>query len=394
MSDIRRIYLDHCATTPVHREVIEEMSPYFGGCYGNPSSIHMEGQLAKKALEDARQKVASLIGAEQDEVIFTSGGTEANNLAICGIAAESRGKGNHIITTVIEHHSVLNTCKYLNQRGYDITYLPVDREGLVMPEQVIDAISDKTILVSVMHANNEIGTIEPVTAIGAICREKGIKFHVDAIQTVGKIPVNVDNLNVNLLSLSGHKIYGPKGIGALYLRKGTKIIPVLHGGHQERGLRAGTENIAAIVGLGKASEIDRHLSETGQMQCLRDHLEARILKQLGEVNINGHPQRRLPHILNVSIEGIEAEAIVREMDKNGIAISAGSACTSDSIEISHVIKALGKPRHIAMGSIRFSLGRDTSYEEIIKTADIFMEVVAKQKYYAELESSLKQRRCV
>jgi cysteine desulfurase len=372
------------------------MSPYFGGCYGNPSSIHMEGQLAKKALEDARQKVASLIGAEQDEAIFTSGGTEANNLAICGIAAESRGKGNHIITTVIEHHSVLNTCKYLNQRGYDITYLPVDREGLVMPEQVIDAISDKTILVSVMHANNEIGTIEPVAEIGAICKETGIVFHVDAIQTVGKIPVNVDNLNVDLLSLSGHKIYGPKGIGALYLRKGTKIIPFMHGGHQERGLRPGTENIAAIVGLGKASEIAHreHLSQTRQMKCLRDHLEAQILKKLGEVDINGHPQMRLPHILNVSIEGIEAEAVVREMDKNGIAISAGSACTSDSIEISHVIKALGKPRHIAMGSIRFSLGRDTSYEEIIKTADIFMEVVAKQKYYAELESSLKQRRCV
>jgi len=396
MDEIKYIYLDHSATTPVHPEVMEAMLPFFRESYGNPSSIHAAGRKAREALAEAREKVATLIGASPEEIIFTSGGTEADNLAVRGIAYAREHKGNHIITTAVEHHAVLNTCTYLEGKGFEVTYLSVDRDGLIDPDDVARAITERTVLVSVMHGNNEIGTIEPIAEIATVLRDRDVIFHTDAVQTVGKIPVDVNVLGVDLMTLSGHKIYGPKGIGALYLRKGTKIVPTLYGGHQERGLRHGTENVAAVVGFGKACEVAARedVSQMETLKGLRDHLATRVTGESEDVYRNGHQVRRLPHILNVSFEGIEAESIVRELDKKGIAISAGSACTSDSVEISHVITALAIPRHIAKGSVRFSLGRDTTVEDIDYTADMVAEVVAKLRGIAELEASLGRRGCV
>lgn len=396
MDEQTNIYLDHCATTPIHPEVMEAMLPYFIDFYGNPSSIHSFGRKAKEGLTVAREQVAELIGADPSEIVFTSGGTEADNLAIQGISFSSENKGNHIITSSIEHHAVLNTCRYLEERGFTVTYLPVDGEGLVDPDDVVYAISDRTILISIMHANNEIGTIEPVAEVAAIAKERGIVFHTDAVQTIGKIPVNVDLLNVDLLSLSGHKIYGPKGVGALYIRKGCVLFPILYGGKQEGGIRHGTENVPAIVGFGKACELAR-CDLTFQMKYLknmRDHLQKSIIDEIPDTHINGSQKKRLPHIVNLSVESIEAESIVRELDKKGIAISAGSACTSDSIEISHVIAALGSPKHVAGGSIRCSLGRDNTPEQIPYIVRILSEVVQKLKGIAELEQSLGKRRCL
>ena len=396
MVELTNIYFDHCATTPVDPEVVEAMLPYFRDFYGNPSSIHSFGRNAKEALTIAREKVAKLIGADPSEIVFTSGGTEADNLAIRGVSSKFETKGNHIITSSIEHHAVLNTCRYLKQRGFTVTYLPVDGEGLVDPDDVARAISDRTILISIMHANNEIGTIEPISKIADIAKEREIIFHTDAVQTVGKIPINVDLLNVDLLSLSGHKIYGPKGVGALYIRNGTHIVPVLYGGKQEGGLRHGTENVPAIVGLGKACEIvmKGEFSLNDTLGRLRSRLTKRILSAIDDVYINGHAEKCLSHILSVSIEGIEAESIVRELDKKGIAVSAGSACTSDSIEISHVITALGLPRHVAKGSIRFSLGQENTEEEVDYAANVLIEVVGKLRGMAELETSLNRGKCM
>ena len=396
MDELTNIYLDHCATTPVHPEVVEAMLPYFRFFYGNPSSIHTFGRKAKEGLAVAREQVAQLIGADPSEIVFTSGGTEADNLAIRGVSAESQRKGNHIITSSIEHHAVLNTCGYLKQRGFAVTYLPVDGEGLVDPDDVARAISDRTILISIMHANNEIGTIEPIAEIAGIAKEKGIVFHTDAVQTVGKIPVNVNGLNVDLLSLSGHKIYGPKGTGALYIREGMHLVPMLYGGKQERGMRHGTENVPAIVGLGKACEIaGRDLA--AQMECLenmRDHLQRNIVEETPDTYVNGSQEKRLPHIMNLSVESLEAESIVHDLDKKSIAISAGSACTSDSIEISHVIAALGIPKHRAGGSLRFSLGRDNTPEQMTYVARTLRDVVQKLRAMAELEQSLGKRGCL
>lgn len=396
MAKIKHIYLDHCATTPVHPEVVEAMLPYLTDYYGNPSSIHTFGQIAKEALGKAREKVANLVSAEPEEIIFTSGGTEADNLAIRGAAYASENKGNHIITTKIEHHAVLNTCRYLESKGFKVTYLSTDRYGLVDPDDVRKAICDKTALISIMHANNEIGTIEPISEIGVISRENGIIFHTDAVQTVGKIPVDVNELNVDLLSLSSHKIYGPKGIGALYIRSGTALTPILYGGSQERGLRNGTENVAAIAGFGKACEmVERECAfQMNTLKSLRDHIEKRIIEEIDDVQVNGHSVKRLPHILNVSIESVEGESIVRELDKQGISIATGSACTSDSIEISHVISALGIPRNIAKGTIRISLGQDNTLENINYAADTLSEVVHKLKSIAELEESIGRRGCI
>lgn len=390
------IYLDHCATTPVHPEVVEAMLPYFSEYYGNPSSIHTIGQRAKTALEEARQQVADLIGATAEEIVFTSGGTEADNLAIRGALYGNGKRGNHIITSAIEHHAVLNTCWFLQSRGVDVTCVPVNEDGLIDPDKVREAISDTTALVSIMHANNEIGTIEPIVEIASIVKEKGIIFHTDAVQTVGKISVDVNRLNIDLMALSGHKIYGPKGIGALYIRKGTDIVPMLYGGKQEGGIRHGTENVPAIVGLGKACEIaGRECAvQVDYLKNLRDHLETRILKEIPDVFRNGHLEKRLPHVANLSVESIEAESIVRELDKKGIAISAGSACTSDSIEISHVIAALGMQKQRAGGSIRFSLGRNTTLEEINTTVWVLGDAVQKLRGVAELERSLGKRGCL
>lgn len=393
---MKGIYLDHSATTPVHPEVLEAMLPFYKERFGNASSTHAFGREAKRAVDEAREKVAMLIGGEPSEIIFTSGGTEADNFALRGVAYAYRERGNHIITSAIEHHAVLNTCWYLERKGFRVTFLPVDEYGIVNPDEVRKAINEQTILISIMHGNNEVGTIEPISEIGKVAKERGVFFHTDAVQTVGKIPVNVDDLHVDMLSLSGHKIYGPKGIGALYVRKGTSIVPLLYGGHHERGRRAGTENVPAVVGLGQACEIALKdlVWRVDYLKNLRDRLQAQIMKKISEVYLNGHPSRRLPHILNVSVKSVTSESIAEHLDKRGIAISPGAACTSNSVEISHVLAALGIPREIARGSLRFSLGQANKEEEIDYAADALAEVVEKLRVMAEYEKSLGLGRCV
>ena len=376
---MKRIYLDHAATTPTDPEVVAAMLPYFTDAFGNPSSIHSFGQEARVALEEARDKIASLIGARSEEIVFTSGGTEADNFALIGIAHANEGKGNHIITTAIEHHAVLETCKSLERRGFEVTYLPVDSYGLVDPDDVQKAITNKTILISVMHANNEVGTIEPIAEIGKIARERGIPFHTDAVQTVGHIPVDVNELGVDLLAMSAHKLYGPKGVGALYIRKGTRIAPLLHGGEQERRRRAGTENVAAIVGLGKAVEIaQREMgAEVERLTSLRDKLIEGLMGRIEHIRLNGHPTQRLPGNVNVSIEYVEGESMLLNLDLEGIAASTGSACSSSSLEPSHVLMAMGLSHELAHGSLRFSLGRKTNQEDIDRVIEVLPTVVAR-----------------
>ncbi len=375
----RRIYFDHSATTPVAPEVFEAMRPFFGEIFGNASSIHAFGQEAKVALENARTQVAALIGAEPGEVVFTSGGTESDNWAIKGAAAFFSGTKNHIITSAVEHHAVLYTCRHLEKHGVQVTYLPVDEFGAVAPERVEEAIRDETFLISVMHANNELGTINPIREIGAIARARGVLFHTDAVQTCGKIPVNVRDLNVDLLTLSGHKIYGPKGIGALYIRKGVRLEKLLHGGRHERDRRAGTENVAAAVGLGKAAEICRERMEE-DMARLRDlggALQRKIEAAMDGVALNGHPQRRVPGLVNLSFEGAESDALVLSLDLKGIAVSNGSACSSGTVEPSHVLKALGLPKARVNSAIRFSLGRKNTLEEVEFAVEALQEILVR-----------------
>lgn len=383
---MRRIYLDHNATTPVNPEVVKAMLPYYEDVFGNPSSIHQFGQQARKAIEEAREKLADFIGANIEEIVFTSGGTEANNLAIKGVAYANCKKGKHIITSSIEHHAVLNPCKYLEKQGFKVTYLPVDKYGIISPDSVKKAITNETILITIMHANNEVGTIEPISEIGKIAREEGIYFHTDAVQSIGKIPVNVDSLNVDLLSLSGHKIYGPKGIGALYIRKGTRIEPLIHGGHHERNRRGGTENLPAIVGLGKAIEIAKSSMKEEEIRLthLRNTLESGILKNIDNVYLNGHPTQRLPNTLNMSFEYVEGESIILNLDLKGIAASTGSACTSGSKEPSHVLKAMGVEGALAQGSVRFSLGKDNTLEDIEYLLEVLPEIVNRLKKMSPL----------
>lgn len=360
------IYLDHNATTPVRSEVFDVMEPFFKDRFGNASSIHRYGQDARAAVEEARARVAGLVNARPGDIYFTSGGTESDNLAIKGTAYARKAYGRHIITTNIEHSAVLNSCAFLEREGFEVTYLPVDEFGQVDPGQVEDALTDQTILVSIMHANNEIGTVQPVGEIGRITRARGVCFHTDAVQSAGKLPVDVDAMGADLLSLSGHKIYGPKGVGAIYIRKGVEIEPTAHGGHHENDVRSGTENTVGIVGLGKAAELAaveresecRHLSE------MRDALEARIRIEIEDARVNGHPQRRLPGTLNVSFPGAEGESLIMSLDLAGIAVSTGSACTSGAIEPSHVLLALGRDPRTALGSVRFSFGRDNSMEDV------------------------------
>jgi cysteine desulfurase len=389
------IYLDHSATTPVDPEVLGAMMRYFGNHFGNPSSIHGFGREAKKAIEAAREQVAALIGADPAEIVFTGGGTEADNMALMGVAfAEMSGK-NHIITSAIEHHAILNTCKYLETRGFKVTYLPVDAQGVVNPEDVQKAITEKTFLISIMHANNEIGTIEPIPEIGYMARQRGILMHTDAVQTVGKIPVRVNDLNVDLLSLAAHKFYGPKGTGSLYIKKETPMNPILFGGHQEGGRRTGTENVPGIVGLGKACEVAaRDLPfQMDRLNTLRNSLEKQMTERIPNLLINGHPFWKLPHILSVSFPSISGESIVRELDKRGIAASPGAACTADTITVSHVMAALNVPKDFAMGTVRFSLGKGNREEEITHTAEVLPEIVQKLRGMAELEASVGMRGC-
>jgi len=363
---MRKVYLDYAATTPTDPEVIKAMEPYFFEKFGNPSSIHSFGQEAKKALEDSRETTAGFLGAKPEEIIFTSGGTESNNYAIFGVAAAMQNKGNHIITSSIEHHAVLEPAKALEEKGFKVTYLKVDKYGIVDPADVKKAITDKTILISVMHANNEIGSIQPIKEIGRIAREKGIYFHADAVQTVGHIPVDVNDLNLDILSLSAHKFYGPKGAGALFIRKGTRIKNFLLGGDQEKGRRASTHNIPGIVGLSRALELCKiRMQEENESQTrLRNKLIREITSKIPDCILNGHPAERLPNNANISIKYIEGESILLNLDMLGIAASTGSACTSTSLEPSHVLLAIGLSHETAHGSLRLSLGRWSEDEDV------------------------------
>ncbi|HID57537.1 TPA: cysteine desulfurase NifS [Candidatus Poribacteria bacterium] len=391
---MKRVYLDHNATTPVHPEVLEAMLPYYKERFGNASSVHSYGREAREAIDEAREQVAELIGADPREIVFTSGGTESENFAIKGVAFLNRGKGNHIITSAIEHHAVLNTCKYLEKKGFEVTYLRVDEHGVVDLNQLVDSITDKTILITIMHANNEIGTIQPLEEIGRIAKEKGIPLHTDAVQTVGKIPVNVDELQVDLLSLSGHKIYGPKGVGALYVRRGMRLEKLIHGGHHERNRRAGTENVPGIVGLGKAAQLalknmDR---EREHLWKLSERLKEGIVKRVKFVRQNGHPQNRIPNTVNLSFEFVEGESIVLGLDMHGICVSTGSACTSGSLEPSHVLMALNVPPELAHGSVRFSLGSGNTEEEIDYTIEKVAEVVERLRMMSPLYADAVRKR--
>jgi len=384
---VKRVYLDYAATTPTHPDVVEAMRPYFGEKFGNPSSLHSFGRESKSAIEKAREQVVGLIaprhssgqGGSVEEIIFTSGGTESNNFALHGIAYANEKKGNHIIISSIEHHAMLAPCKFLESRGFKVTYLPVDKYGLVDPEEVRRAITDTTILVSVMHANNEIGTVEPVKEIAKITKEKNVYFHTDAVQTVGQIEVDVDKLGVDLLSLSGHKFYGPKGVGVLYVRKGTRMAPFLRGGEQERNRRASTENVPGIVGLGKACELAKKElpSRIEHLTSLRDKLIKGIMDKIPDVLLNGHPDQRLPKNVDITVRGIEGESMLLNLDLEGIAVSTGSACSSGTTEPSHVLMAIGLSHELAHGSLRFTLGRLTTEHDIDFVLDVFPKIVKK-----------------
>ncbi len=383
---MKRIYLDYAATTPTHPEVIKAMLPYFDESFGNPSSIHSYGQEAKDAVERARSKVASLVGARSEEIVFTGSGTEADNFAIKGIALALKSKGNHIITSSIEHHAVLETCKFLQKEGFSVTYLPVDSYGMVDPADVKKAFTRKTILISVMHANNECGTIEPLAEIGTIAGEAEVYFHSDSVQTVGHLPVNLNKSQVDLLSMSAHKLYGPKGVGALYIRKGTRISSFIHGGGQERGRRASTENVPGIVGFGKAAEIAQQemREETNNLTSLRDQLIKGILTGIEYTQLNGHPTMRLPNNVNISINYVEGESVLLNLDLEGICASTGSACTSEELEPSHVLVAMGLPYLQAHSSLRFSLGKWTTGDDINKVLDVLPGIVAKLRAMSPL----------
>ena len=370
---MRRVYLDNNATTPLAPEVFEAMKPYWLEDYGNASSIHWYGQRAKAAMETAREQVARLLNARPGEIVFTSGGTEADNAALVGVVEAARAETKHIITTAIEHHAVLHTAKALEKRGVSVTYVRVGSSGVVDPADVARAIRPETVLISVIHANNELGTIQPLEEIGRLARQHDIYFHTDAVQSVGKIPVDVEKLDVDLLSLSAHKLYGPKGVGALYIRKGTVLRPLLHGGHHERDRRPGTENVPGIVGLGKAAELAQGLmaEDATRLANLRDRLEESLLSRVPLVTVNGDRQRRLPATSNLSFDFIEGEGFVIAMDLRGIACSTGAACSSGSLEPSHVLSAIGKTPGQARASIRFSLGRFNTPEDI----DYALEIV-------------------
>jgi cysteine desulfurase len=371
--------LTYAATTPLDPRVLEAMLPYMTERFGNPNSIHSFGREARLAIDEAREKIAQLLNCQPSEIVFTSGGTESDNLALRGVAEAYRQKGNHIITTAIEHHAVLRTCKALEDMGFSVTYLPVDEHGLVSPEQVAEAVNERTILVSVMHANNEIGTIEPVAEIVKAVKEKrpDILVHTDAVQTVGHISVDIQELGVDLLSFSAHKFYGPKGVGGLFIRKGVRLVPQLTGGGQERNRRSGTENVAGIVGMAKALEIAiaEMSNELPRLQSLRDELIAGVLNRIPDSRLNGHPTQRLPHNANFSFRGIDSETLLLQLDMHGIAASSGSACSSGSLEPSHVLLALGLDYELAISSLRLTLGRFTSHEHILRVLDLLPNIV-------------------
>lgn len=374
---MNKIYFDHSATTPVHPDVAEEMFRYVTGMFGNPSSIHSFGREAKKAVETARNKVAINIGARTEEIVFTSGGTESDHMAIKGAVYANRKRGNHIITSAVEHHAVLDTCKALEKEGFELTVLPVDSYGLVSPQDAAKAIKDNTILITVMHANNEVGTVQPISEIGEIAREKGVLFHTDAVQSMGKIPVNVSDLKVDLLSVSGHKIYAPKGVGALYIRQGINWRPYQFGGGQERKHRPGTENVPGIAALGKAVELaaKEMVEENARLTLLRDKLIKGILEKVDHVKLAGHPSKRLPNNVNFVFEFIDGGAMLLNLDMHGVAASSGSACTAGTVNPSHVLLAMGIPQATAHGSLRLTLGRSNTEKDVDEFINIMPQIV-------------------
>ena len=381
------IYLDNAATTKTAPQVLEAMLPYFSECYGNASSVYKLGQESKKAITKAREQIANVLGARTDEIYFTAGGSEADNWALKATFELYKGKGNHIITTKIEHHAILHTCEYLEQkRGAKITYLDVDADGMISLEELEAAITPETILISIMAANNEIGTIEPIKEIGAIAKKHGVLFHTDAVQAFGQVPINVDECNIDMLSSSGHKINGPKGIGFLYIRKGVKIRSFVHGGAQERKRRAGTENVPGIVGYGAAAQLasETMAERTAKEIELRDYMIGRIKNEIPTCKLNGHPEKRLPNNVNFSFEFIEGESLLIMLDMAGICGSSGSACTSGSLDPSHVLMAIGLPHEIAHGSLRLTLSAETTKEDVDFTVDKVKEIVAKLRSMSPL----------
>ena len=382
----KRIYLDYAATTPVHPDVVKAMLPYYTEYYGNPSSIYSIGQEAKEGIEFARTQVAGLIGAQPEEIVFTGSGSEADNYAFKGLAFSKETRGNHYITTRIEHHAVLEAARFLEERGFEVTYLPVDKYGMVDPQEVKKAIRPKTVLVSVMHANNEVGTIQPVAEIARITREAGVLFHTDAVQTVGHLPIDVHKMGIDMLATSAHKLYGSKGVGALYVRKGVRLESMIHGGAQEHGRRASTENVAGIVGFGKAADIARAEmdAEGKRLTVLRDTMIKGLVGGIDDLVLNGHPTLRLPNNVSISVEFVEGESLCLNLDLEGICSSTGSACSSSNAEPSHVLLALGVPPQLAHGSLRFTLGKWTQEEEIERVVASLTNVVAKLRAMSPL----------
>ena len=387
---MKRIYMDHNATTPVHPAVLEAMLPYFTEFYGNASSVHSFGREARNGIEEARERIANFTGAQPGEIIFTSGGTESDNFAIEGAAFENVKKGKHIITSLIEHPAVLNTCKHLETHGFEVSYLTVDKYGVVSLDELKDLIRDDTILITIMHANNEVGTIQPMKKIGMIAKEKGIILHTDAVQTTGKVPINVNELGIDLVSMSAHKIYGPKGVGALYMRKGTKVEPLIRGGHHERNRRGGTENVPGVVGFGKAIEIASADMETESKRLwnLTEKMKNGLFEKLDYVYTNSHPKNRLPNTMNISFDYVEGEAILLNLDMKGIAASTGSACSSGSLEPSHVLLALGICAATAQGTIRFSLGRANNEEDVDYLVDELPSIITRLRAMSPLYADI------
>ncbi len=382
----RFIYLDNAATTPTKPEVVEAMMPYFTESFGNPSAVYGFASRNKAAITEARETIGKALGTQKENIYFTGGGSEADNWALIATAEAYKEKGNHIITTKIEHHAILHTTEYLQQRGFEVTYLDVDEDGMVKLDDLKNAIRPTTILISIMFANNEIGTIQPIGEIGKIAKEHGVLFHTDAVQAFGQVPISVDELNIDMLSASGHKLNGPKGIGFLYIRKGVKIRSLIHGGAQERKRRAGTENVPAIVGFGKAVEIAcaTMKERTEKEMVLRDRLIHRILKEIPYVRLNGHPEKRLPNNVNCSFRFVEGESLLIMLDMKGICASSGSACTSGSLDPSHVLLAIGLPHEIAHGSLRMTLNEDVTEEEIDFVVENLKEIVSKLRAMSPL----------
>lgn len=384
---MRKVYFDHSATTPVDPLVVEAMLPFLKEKFGNPSSIHSYGREVKVALEEARETVADFCNVRAADIYFTSGGTESDNMAIKGIAYELKNKGKHIITSKVEHHAVLHTCEFLEKEGFEVTYLAPDKYGMIHPEAVEKAIRKDTILITVMHANNEVGTINAIEKIGEIAKNKGVFFHTDAVQTFGKIAIDLSKLPVDLMSMSGHKIYGPKGVGVLYIRKGIRLFQLSHGGGHERNRRPGTENIPGIIGMAKAVELrrERMNHENEYIKKLRDKFYENVTQAIPRVFLSGHPKKRLAGHLNLSFQGIEGEALLLSLDLKGVAASSGSACTSGSIDPSHVLSAMGIKPELAQSSIRFTLGKDNSEEDVDYTLEILPEIVQRLRSMSALE---------